>query len=324
MAGRRPQGVRRAPRRWVSLIGVQLPGPLAGRTFTRREALEVGVTDGRLRRLCRANLVRHLAYGLWCDAARPAGETLHLEAVVRLEPRAVASHATAARLWGASPADGRLHVTIPAERVLRSAPAAAALRSGPGLVVHRDVLTAAETRVRRGVTVTDPYRTVLDVARRTRRSAIVGAVAVADQLLVAEHVEREHLAGRLARLPSGRGIAVAREVVALCRYGAQSPGETRLSLVLDAYGVPEPQLQYRIACRRGIVVADLCWPAARLVVEYDGFGPHTERHTFERDRRRWSWLREDGWELRAYTAESVRDRPAEVAAEVLGLMVRAA
>lgn len=302
---------------------MHLPGPLAGRTFTRAEALAAGLTDGQLRRLCRAGVARHLAHGLWCDAVRPVDELLHLDAVTRLEPRAVASHATAARSWGAAPADRRLHVTIPAERSLRSAPAATALRSGPGLVVHRDVLTAAETRVRQGVAVTDPYRTVLDVARRTPRSALVGAVAVADALLMAEHVEREHLAARLARLPSGRGIAVARQVVALCRYGAQSPGETRLRLMLGAHGVPEPQLQYRIACRRGIVVADLCWPQARLVVEYDGFGPHTQRHTFERDRRRWSWLREDGWELRAYTAESLRERPAEVAAEVRRLLADA-
>lgn len=300
-----------------------LPGPLAGRTFSRTEALAAGLTDGQLRRLCRAGTVRHLAHGLWCDAVRPGDELLHLDAVVRLEPRAVASHATAARLWGAPPADARLHVTIPAERALRTAPAATALRSGPSLVVHRDALTEGETCVRQGVALTDPYRTVIDVARRTRRTALTAAVVVADALLMAEHIEREHLAARLARLPSGRGTAVAREAIGLCRYGAQSPGETRLRLELGAHGVPEPQLQYRIACRRGTVVADLCWPAARLVVEYDGFGPHTERHTFERDRRRWSWLRADGWELRAYTAESLRDRPSQVAAEVLGLVTRA-
>lgn len=302
---------------------MQLPMTLAGRTFTRTEALEAGLSGGQVRRLCRAGAVRHLAHGLWCDALRPADERLHLDAISRLEPRAVASHATAARLWGASPSDQRVHVTIPAAAALRSAPAATALRSGPGLVVHRDVLTLSETRVRHGVAVTDPYRTAIDVARRTRRAALTDAVIVTDALLMAEHIEREHLVARLARLPSGRGIAIARDVVRLSRYGAQSPGETRLRLILTAHGVPEPQLQYRIACRRGVVVADLCWPAVRLVVEYDGFGPHTERHTFERDRRRWSWLREDGWELRAYTAESVRDRPTQVAAEVLGLCHRA-
>lgn len=290
-----------------------VPVQLTGRIFTRTEASTAEITDDRLRRLAVAGTVRHLRRGVWSDASLLDDELHRLAGLTRVAPYVVASHATAARLWGAGPADERLHVTVPAD---------ASLRSATGLVVHRDRLGRHETTVHQGVAVTDPYRTAIDIARAARRPRLAPAVEVVDALLFAERVEHRHLTARLAGTPSGRGIAIAREVIGLSRYGAQSPAETRLRLALLAGGVPEPRLQYRIDCRGGVVVADMCWPARRLVVEYDGFAPHTERATFERDRRRWSWLRADGWDLRAYTAESIRDRKVEIAAEVLGLLSR--
>ncbi len=290
-----------------------LPAVLRGSVFTHQMAVRAGVTPRRLGLLQRAGVVRHLWHGVWCDSALPPDELTLLQGLRRVAPYVVASHATAGRLHGAEPGDDRLHVTVP-----ESAP----LRSAVGLVVHRDRLPISQVVVRHGFAVTDPYRTAIDLARSVRRRGVVEAVVLLDALLWAEAVEHQHLRARLAATPSGRGIAIARFAVDLARYGAASPGETRLRLVLAAGGVSEPRLQHRIRCGSALVVADLCWPRERLVVEYDGFGPHTERGTFERDRRRWSWLRAAGWELRAYTAESVRDRPVAIAAEVTSLLCR--
>lgn len=230
-----------------------------------------------------------------------------MAAVQARVPGAVASHVTAARLWGVDAGDRRAHVTVPP---------ATSLRSWSRCVVHRDALEDHLVVRRTGLALTEPYRTALDVARS---APLEVAVVVADALLWQERIEREELLDRLARLVRRRGVARARRALGLCRYGAASPGETCLRLALVSRGVPEPELQYPLVCAGHSLVSDLCWPSARLVVEYDGFGPHTERHTFERDRRRWSWLRGDGWELRVYTADSLR-RPEVIAAEVRTLL----
>lgn len=287
---------------------MELPGELAGTVFSRAEARQAGVSGSALGRRRQSGAVRRLGRGVWLDGSVGTAERHRLLAASCLVPSAVASHLSAARLWGVDAGDGRAHVTVPP---------ASGLRAPSGVVVHRDVLRPEEIGTRGGLRVTGPYRTVLDVART---APFETAVIVADALLWAERVEREELLDRLARLRGRRGVVRARRALEFSRYGAASPGETRLRLVLVLRGVPEPELQHPLVCAGNALAVDLCWPDRRLVVEYDGFDPHMRRPVFERDRRRWSWLRDDGWELRAYTAESVRERPDEVAAEVRRLL----
>lgn len=284
-----------------------LPARLAGTGFARGDARAAGVVDGALARRHRAGRVVRLGPDAWCDAACTDRERATVAAVQARVPGAVASHLTAARLWGIDAGARCAHVTVPP---------ATSLRSWSGFVVHRDALADHIVVGRHGLALTEPYRTALDVARSASSET---AVVVADVLLWMERIEREELLDRLSRLARRRGVARARRALGLCRYGSASPGETRLRLALVTRGIPEPELQYPLRCAGHSLVADLCWPAARLVVEYDGFGPHTERHAFERDRQRWSWLRGDRWELRVYTAESLR-RPDVIAAEIRALL----
>ena len=78
-----------------------------------------------------------------------------LAAVLACGEGAVLSHGSAARLWRMSsvPAEPAVHVTV-----------RGAERRRPGIVVHRSALTPADVTVQRGVPVTTPARTLVDVA----------------------------------------------------------------------------------------------------------------------------------------------------------------
>lgn len=300
--------------------------------FTISQVMASGATRGQVRAALRAGRWQRLWAGVYAHAALEP--TLAARAVgLRLRyPAAVVSHGSAAALHrfcvlGEQEAGAPLHVTLP--------PGHPPVRR-PGLVVHRRVLERAETAQLRGLlvhrrprqraavatlplAVTDAYRTSLDLACSLPR---LEAVMSVDSALHHERCEREHLLWRFSLLPPGRGRGRARQVLALCRHGAQSPQETRLRLLAHDAGLPEPVLQLPIATAGGVVRADLGWPAARVAAEYDGFAPHSGRTQFVRDRRRWRWLRESGWEVLPYTFEDLVGDPARVAAELRAAILR--
>lgn len=110
-----------------------------------------------------------------------------------------------------------------------------------------------------------------------------------------------------------RGRAGAREAVGLSFDASGSPMETALALLLTlpvemgGYGLPRPQLNWRIpvapedreVTRAQELFADLCWPDARLVVEYDSeaFHPSSDAAKRLRDRERANSLTALGWKV---------------------------
>ena len=69
---------------------------------------------------------------------------------------------------------------------------------------------------------------------------------------------------------------------------------------------------------------DAFWPAARLVVELDGWGFHKTRGAFERDRARDAALLVAGYRVVRATYRQLRDEPAGLAATVRNLLNAAA
>jgi very-short-patch-repair endonuclease len=86
-------------------------------------------------------------------------------------------------------------------------------------------------------------------------------------------------------------------VVALADPRAESPGETRLRVLLRRAGLPTPEVQYRVLDEHGFVLGrvDLAYPAAKLAIEYDG-ASHLAALRVLRDRRRDRELADLGWE----------------------------
>ena len=99
--------------------------------------------------------------------------------------------------------------------------------------------------------------------------------------------------------------------------------ETRLRWLLLRAGLPTPEVQtdLRDADGRLIGRADLYYPAARLVVEYDGAN-HRER--LVEDNRRQNLLMDAGYALLRFTAADINRQPEVVETLVRRALVKAA
>lgn len=132
----------------------------------------------------------------------------------------------------------------------------------------------------RGLRATTLRRTFSDLSKRLSECKLL---VLADQAL---------------RLNLGRFHELAER--------AESPMETRLRWTLIRAGLTRPQVQARLSFGR----ADLYYPQARLVIEYDG-GNHRER--LVEDNRRQNQLINSGYKVLRFTAA---DRPDVITAQV--------
>lgn len=230
-------------------------------------------------------------------------------------PGAVASTRSAAVLWdvGLAGDTDDVEVTVPA-----------ACRSGavPGVRVTRRSLSPEDATVRRGVAVTTPLRTALDLGRL---QPVDDAVIALDRFLSTGLVFLDEVRGA-AELATGRDCRRIRAAVDLADGLAESPQETRLRLLIHRAGLPRPIAQYRIRVDGRLVArADFAWPELRLALEYDGAW-HGEPSQFRRDRQRLNRLTAAGWRVIFVTAADLRDPVALIAriAQALGLTPRSA
>jgi len=186
---------------------------------------------------------------------------LRAKAVLKLVPSgSYISHHTAAELWGAAPpSDVATHVTLP---------------SACGRLVRQGVRShyrkyQAQATIRKGVPISTPEETVLDLA--AVGVGLVDLVVVADGLIKAGHTSPERLSEAVAQW-GGRGCRLARRAASLARKGVDSPQETRLRLLLVLAGLPEPRVNLIIRGREGSWRRryDLVYEQFRLIIEYDG------------------------------------------------------
>jgi very-short-patch-repair endonuclease len=103
--------------------------------------------------------------------------------------------------------------------------------------------------------------------------------------------------------------------LALLAAPAESPMETRLRWLLIEDGLPRPEVQTNLRDReqRFVGRADLYYPAARLILEYDGAN-HRDR--LVDDNRRQNVLINAGYRLLRFTATDIHQRPEVIAAQV--------
>ena len=96
--------------------------------------------------------------------------------------------------------------------------------------------------------------------------------------------------------------------------------ETRLRWLLLQAGLPRPQVQTALHDSDGRFVgrADLYYPEARLVIEYDGVN-HRER--LVEDNRRQNLLMNAGFRMLRFTAADLRQRP-EIIKAMVGKALR--
>jgi hypothetical protein len=224
-----------------------------------------------------------------------------------LPPECVFAGATAAWLFGLD-----LEPIDPVEIVV---PPTSGIRARDGLSVRRCELPPNEVASIRGLRATALPLTLAGLC--LQRPAVEALVAI-DMAVCAGLIDVAAL-GRYADFAKGRPGAGRLRSLAALAAPAESPMETRLRWLLIQAGLPRPEVQtnLRDGKARFIGRADLYYPAAKLVLEYDG-GNHRER--LVEDDRRQNLLIYGGFRLLRFTAPDIHNRPDVVVAQVRGAL----
>jgi very-short-patch-repair endonuclease len=178
-------------------------------------------------------------------------------------------------------------------------------RSRAGLMVRRDKIPPSEVVTKRGLPAAGLLRTLCQLCLRWPAVEALVAIDMAlhkgltsPAALQMEGGKHRPGAGRLRTL-------------AQLAAPAESPMETRLRWLLIQAGLPRPEVQTKLL--DGAVRADLYYPEARLILEYDG-GNHRER--LVEDDRRQNLLLNAGYRLLRFTASDMYNHADVVVAQV--------
>lgn len=180
-----------------------------------------------------------------------------IAAVLACGPTAALSHESAAQLWGIRPVrSGAIEVSTTGK----------AQRRRPGIVLHRR--TALEVTTRRGIPVTTPVSTLIDLAARLKPRQIDRAINEADRLDLATV---EDLQSALKATPGRPGKAGLKKLLdpRTFRY-TRSDLERDFIPIAHRAGLGTP-LTFQVV--NGFEV-DFYWPDLGLVVETDGWRHH--------------------------------------------------
>ena len=226
-----------------------------------------------------------------------------LAAVLSASAEALASHRSAARLWGFRTIDDEVEISI---RYPRKA-------TLEGVVIHsiRD-LEPQDRTVVDGIPVTTPERTICDLGlifpetevHRILRHAIANGLVVPRDLWNMR--QRTSKQGR-----NGTGV-LERVLKALPETTsfAESGLEIQFLEICEQFQIPSPvsQLPVRVSGRNFRL--DFAWVAERVFVEVDGAAFHSSSVQIANDGGRQNLLVQAGWTPLRFTYADLRDRPA--------------
>ncbi|GAA1911026.1 hypothetical protein [Nocardioides hwasunensis] len=250
--------------------------------FLRADGLEAGLTD----KVLRGPGYRRLFRNVLVSATTPPTPLQRVRGALALQcAEAWASHASAARVKGAPiPTIADEHVSVWHQKLRRH---------------HRGV--RCHVGDPQGVVIERGVRVSGDVAMFIELSgllSLVDLVVVGDWLVRRRGVVPEQLvkACERSRHKDARKALAAAHYV---RRDVDSPMETRLRMLLVLAGFPEPVVNLVVRDADGEVVRryDLCYPAAKTAVEFDG-RIHVEIvENWEKDLERHADIDDDEWRL---------------------------
>lgn len=252
-----------------------------------------------------------LDHGVYLIAGAPRDwTTRQLAAVLAAGDGAISSHLAAGRLLGLPGfRTAGLELSIPRGRRYRR----------DGVRTHESTdLDRCSIIWRDGVPLTDPDRTILDLARYLGIRRLTRVVEAARRQ---ELVSWSSLIRTLMR-HARRGRHGTRRLRSVILAGAHRDEITDsdfelmvLSLLLDS-GLPEPELHHRAyAGDRFIAEVDLAYPRWKIAIECDG-PSHLDDEVREKDLPRQNDLVLEGWTVLRFSWRRVRERPHAVVAEV--------
>ena len=282
----------------------RVPNELTKRPFSLGEARTAGVTLSALR----GRTWRRLGSQLysWTKLSEDHWKVLGGWRKT-LPPDAVFAGATAAWISG-------LDVS-PCNPVEIAVPKQSGVRSRDGLRVRRCEISRDEMVSVRGLQATTLNRALSDLCLRW---STVEALIAIDMALSSKCTDKEALR-RYCEGAKGRAGSARMRALVQIAAAAESPMETRLRWLLLRRGMPRPEVQAQLCDEAGRFVgrADLYYPTARLVVEFDG-GNHRER--LVSDDRRQNLLISAGFQVLRFTAADLYQHPDIVEAQVRGAL----
>lgn len=261
-AGPDQRAAATARRQWGAIGGAQ--ARTAG--LTQRQ-IDYRVRVKRWRRAARDVFVLAGTRDTWQQRA--------MVACLAGPPRTVASHLTAAALYGLGKPPTQPQVTVP--------PARSGRRVTEAVVRRRD-LGPGETATKDQVPCTSPVRTMIDCAEVVDHEALCDLVdsALCRKLMQpGKLIRRAEEAWRSARGTRRAGLGRLLDVLEVWRSGAPpgSPPEAKLQRRLKEWGFPPAQSQVEVYDRDGrfLARADLGIVEWRVLLEYDSDEHHGPR-----------------------------------------------
>lgn len=282
--------------------------------ITREQALTCGLSEEQIRRRVQKGLWIREHDCVYRFAGTPTTWRQRLLGACFVGgPGSAASHRAAGQLWHFDAIAAGLVEITSSRRIER-----------PPLIVHRSSLAGWETTTKHGIPVTDPYRTLLDLAALIKPSELERAFESAlRQQLVTVPVMVERLERR-AR--SGRTGVRAWRALLDQRSPALKPTETDfetlMSQLIIRFGLPQPERQVEIKDREGRFIhrADFAYPEAWLVIEADSITFHRSPLEVRRDRRQTRQMMDAGWTVLRVTNWEMINEPEDVAGSIRGFL----
>jgi hypothetical protein len=229
-------------------------------------------------------------------------------ALLLAAPKSVASHHTAACLWGGVvPDDGHVHLTCVGPRVPKV----------KGIRAHR-VRAGQRATTHRGIRVTTVETTFLDLADALD---LVDLVVLGDSLVRRGLVTPKRLVDAAASF-KGRSQALARRAASLVRAEVDSAMESRLRMLIVLAGLPEPVINHKVYWSDGRVRwrFDLSYPEFRLIIEYDGLQHREDPDQWATDISRRDWMDAKQWRIVVVIANGIFRTPATTLGRVIAVM----
>ena len=250
-------------------------------------------------------------YDCYVSSNVPLTTKLRAKAALGISPPgSFVSHSTAGRIWGGIvPDTPDVHVTVSGK---------AGRTSRQGVKAHAKLDGTAVTRFR-NLPVTTPEQTFLDLATGLD---LVALVVLGDSLIRAGRTSTAVLRDA-ATACRGRGAKLARRAARYVRDGVDSAMETRLRMLLVLAGLPAPEVNFILRHPDGSwwMRFDMCYPALKLVIEYDGRQHAEDSEQWLHDLKRRETLDRMGWRIIVITRDDFYNAPEEVLRRVRDALI---
>ena len=185
-----------------------------------------------------------------------------------------------------------------------------------GLKVHRcRSLSEKDATTWKGVPVTSPARTLVDLANHMSAEALARACHEAGVLHGTSPRQVEEV---LQRKPNALGAAKLRKILRGDEQATLSKLESTFIARLKAARLPLPVTNKPAGTKR----VDCRWPEQRLTVELNSYRFHNSRHSWEGDYRREREARARGDEFRRFTWADVFEDERYMVRELRDLLRR--